>query len=358
MRADVETSETFDCFGSRCEAFVIGPGRAGSPRAAAEMARRELEGWHLRFSRFLADSELCRLNRDSREHVRVSPMMARLASAVVTAGSLTGGLVDATLIEQIERAGYVRDLRGGPPLAEALALAPPRKPAAPAGSPGWRQLDVDLALGSVRRPPAVKLDSGGIAKGLFADVLAERLASHASFAINCAGDIAIGGGEGLRRRIRVESPFDGRTLHTFELERGGVATSGIGRRSWLDARGRPAHHLLDPSTGEPAFTGIVQVTALGPGALMAEIRAKAALLSGPRRACGWLADGGVIVFDDGSHLVIEPASQVTKAASAPITSSVLISRTPMSASSRSPRSYSPEIASRASTMRKSRSLAS
>jgi hypothetical protein len=44
------------------------------------------------------------------------------------------------------------------------------------------------------------------------------------------------------------------------LRRTGVATSGIGRRSWLDADGRPAHHLLDPSTGSPAFTGIVQET--------------------------------------------------------------------------------------------------
>ena len=79
----------------------------------------------------------------------------------------------------------------------------------------------------------------------------------------------------------MESPFDGRTLHTFELSRTGVATSGIGRRSWLDREGRPAHHLLDPSTGLPAFTGVVQVTALAPSALEAEIRAKAAILCGP-----------------------------------------------------------------------------
>ncbi|TMK25064.1 MAG: FAD:protein FMN transferase [Actinobacteria bacterium] len=237
-------------------------------------------------------------------------MMARFAGAVVTAGSLTGGLVDATLVDQIERAGYVRDLRDGLALEQALRLAPPRRAAAPARSPGWRQLDVDLARSTVRRPPTIRLDSGGIAKGLFADALAESLAGHASFAINCAGDIAIGGAEGRARTVRVESPFDGRILHTFKLRRGGVATSGIGRRSWLDAEGRPAHHLLDPSTGEPAFTGIVQVTALGPTALMAETQAKAALLSGPRRAARWLAHGGVIVLDDGSHGVVDPPGEV------------------------------------------------
>jgi thiamine biosynthesis lipoprotein len=238
-------------------------------------------------------------------------MMARLANAVVTAGSLTGGLVDATLVDQIERSGYVADLRAGLALSAALELAPRRRPAASASSPGWQRLGVDLAKATVRRPSAVKLDSGGIAKGLFADVLAKSLAGHASFAINCAGDIAIGGAAWMTRPIRVESPFDGRILHTFEVQRAGVATSGIGRRSWLDTEGRPAHHLLDPSTGEPAFTGIVQVTALAPGALMAEIQAKAALLSGPRGAPAWLPHGGVIVFDDGSHQVIDPPGVVT-----------------------------------------------
>ena len=311
MSHGAEMSGTFACFGSTCSAFVSGSGRAGSAADAVASIRRNLLAWHRSFSRFIPDSELSRLNRDPGEQVLVSPLMARFAQAVVRAGSLTGGLVDATMVEQIEREGYTQDLRDPLPLALALALAPARKRAAAASARNWQLLDVDIAAGTVRRPTDVKLDSGGLAKGLFADVLASSLAGHARFAINCAGDIAVGGADGLTRPIRVESPFDGRILHTFELQRTGVATSGIGRRSWLDADGGPAHHLLDPSTGKPAFTGIVQVTALAPGALMAEIQAKAALLSGPRDAAAWLPHGGVIVLDDGSHEVIEPPSVVT-----------------------------------------------
>jgi thiamine biosynthesis lipoprotein len=311
MSHGAEISETFECFGSTCSALVIGSGRAGSAADAVPSIRRSLLAWHRSFSRFIPDSELSRLNRDPRDQVLVSPLMARFAQAVVTAGSLSGGLVDATMVEQIEREGYTRDLRDPLPLAQALALAPPRKRAAAAGARNWQLLDVDIAAARVRRPANVKLDSGGLAKGLFADVLAASLAGHAGFAINCAGDIAVGGADGLTRPIRVESPFDGRILHTFELRRTGVATSGIGRRSWLDSDGGPAHHLLDPSTGKPAFTGIVQVTALAPTALMAEIQAKAAILSGPPDAAAWLPHGGVIVLDDGSHEVIEPPSVVT-----------------------------------------------
>jgi thiamine biosynthesis lipoprotein len=70
------------------------------------------------------------------------------------------------------------------------------------------------------------------------------------------------------REVQVRSPFDdGALLHTFELTRGAVATSGTTKRSWLDAAGRVSHHLLDPVTGTPAFTGVVQATALAPTAL-------------------------------------------------------------------------------------------
>ena len=148
----------------------------------------------------------------------------------------------------------------------------------------------------------MRLDSGGIAKGLFADVLAERLAGFGAFAVDCGGDLRVGGD--VSRRVDVASPFDGATLHSYELDRAGIATSGIGRRSWLDAEARPAHHLLDPSTRRPAFTGVVQATALAPTALEAELRAKCAVLRGPEAAPSCLPDGGLLVLDDGTHHLI------------------------------------------------------
>jgi thiamine biosynthesis lipoprotein len=306
-----ETVETFACFGSSCSVLVTGRGDGRSARQAVDHVRRSLLEWHGRFSRFLPGSELSLLNNDPRPTLQVSPLMARFASAVTLAGSTTGGLVDATLLEHIEAAGYSGELARPLTLARALRLAPPRRPARPATAPGFSKLHVDAGGRAITRPPGLRLDSGGLVKGLFADVLAEDLAGHPRFAVDCAGDLVVGGSERAKRAIHVESPFDGGTLHTFELARTGVATSGIGRRAWIDGDGRPAHHLLDPSTGRPAFTGIVQVTALAPSALTAEIRAKAAILGGPRTARQWLSDGGVIVFDDGSHALIEPPPVVT-----------------------------------------------
>ncbi len=154
------------------------------------------------------------------------------------------------------------------------------------------------------RPPGVRIDSGGIAKGLLADLLATELAGQRAFAIDCCGDLRVGGEAGLRRRILVDDPFGGEPLHEFGLRDGAAATSGIGRRCWLGPDGRAAHHLLDPRGGEPAFTGIVQATALAPTALLAEVHAKAALLAGPAAAPEWLPHGGVLVDDDGGVEVI------------------------------------------------------
>src|SRR5207248_532313 len=85
--------------------------------------------------------------------------------------------------------------------------------------------------------------------------------------------VRIGGTRHTPRAIQVASPFEDKLLHTFEDASLAAATSGIGRRSWRDESGRPAHHLLDPSTGRPAFTGVVQATALAPTAALATIAA-------------------------------------------------------------------------------------
>lgn len=311
MTAGGERSATFECFGSSCAVMVIGCSGDHAAADAVEDARRAMAGWHERFSRFLPDSELSLLNRDPQEEGPVTPLMTRFAAAVMMAGSVTGGLVDATMIDEIEAAGYAGELRISLPLEAALRRAPERRRARPRPEGAWRRVRADPTRSRVTRPAGVKLDSGGLAKGLFADVLAERLGSHASYAVSCGGDLRIGGTASLIRPIEVESPFDGTTLHTFHRERTGVATSGIGRRAWLAFDGRPAHHLLDPATGRPAFTGLVQVTALAPSALLAEVYAKAAILSGPYGARSWLPFGGVIVRDDRSHEVIEPPQAVT-----------------------------------------------
>ncbi len=296
---------TFECFGSSCTVIVADAARPAAARADAITARAHLLEWHTQFSRFRDDSELSRLNADPQPTVPVTPMMRRVIAAAVSAATDTGGLVDPTLVTEIERAGYAGHLDGpGLPLAQTLLDGPPRASATPHADARWQHVVADRRGGTVSRPPGVRLDPGGIAKGVFADELGASLASHDAYVVECAGDLRLGGAAGTMRAVHVASPYGYEIIHTFELSAGGVATSGIGKRSWLGPDGSPAHHLLDPGTGRPAFTGVVQVTAIAPTATEAEARSKAALLSGPEGAARWLPDGGVIVLDDGEIRVM------------------------------------------------------
>jgi FAD:protein FMN transferase len=304
----LEPSLRFECFGGDVTLYAAGNGPASAASALLD-GRQRLLGVHRRLSRFLPASELSKINASPLSAVPASPLACRFARAAIEGAKRSGGLVDPTLLGEIERAGYRESQVGAAslPLEEALRLAPQPRSASPNPRATWRALAVDEDAGAIVRPPGLRLDSGGVAKGLAADLLAATLREFDTFAVDCCGDVRIGGRRGEAREVRVDDPFGRDVLHTYEIERGAAATSGIGRRAWLTAQGEPAHHLLDPGTGLPAYTGVVQVTALAPTALLAEVLAKTALLKGPAAAPASLTFGGCIVFDDGTFQLIDGA---------------------------------------------------
>jgi thiamine biosynthesis lipoprotein len=236
----IETRTSFPCFGGTCAISVLADADA---RAAVTVQRARLVGWHDRFTCFDPGSELMRLNADPRGVVPARGDLRRFAAAIRWAQAFSGGLVDAT--------GCGARIR------------------------------VDDA--TIRRPAGAAFDSGGL-KGVFADWVAEALPGHA-VAVDCAGDMRV---RGMAREVHVARPRGGPPLHTFVLAGdAAIATSGIGR-----LRGRPAD------------SGVVQATAVAPTALEADVRAKAALLDGPR----WLAHGGVLLHEDGSAEVLPLAA--------------------------------------------------
>jgi thiamine biosynthesis lipoprotein len=300
-----EHDVVFDAMGSHVR-FLIGepgPGMAPAP-AAAEGARKFIVEFDATLSRFKPDSELCRLNADRRERVPASELLRQAVKAGLSAAERSGGLVDPTLVREIEASGYAASRAGmpGAPLGAALEEAPPRRPAGANPAARWRSFAVDDAAGTISRPPGVLFDSGGAGKGLAADLVAQRLRGYSRFVVDCGGDIRIGGAGALLDpyEVQVEHPLTGERAFVLRIGSGGVATSGLNVRIWRGPDGRYSHHLLDPATGEPAWTGLIGATALGETAVEAETLSKAALLCGPKGAREVLAgQGGLIVHDDG-----------------------------------------------------------
>jgi thiamine biosynthesis lipoprotein len=231
-------------------------------------------------------------------------------AAALRAASISGGLVDPTLLGALRRAGYAASRAQVAPasLAQALQGAPPRRPARPDPAARWRTVEVDDAAGVIRRPPGVELDLGGSAKGWAADLIAARLGRLGRFAVDCGGDVRVSARRGAPWEVRVADPLTGGVAHTLHLRSGGVATSGLDAKLWQREDGAYAHHLIDPSTGDPAWTGLIAATAVAPTALEAEALAKVALLAGPRAGRSLLhaKHGGVLVHDDGAVDPVEP----------------------------------------------------
>ena len=300
--------------------IVVGPpARPGlaPPGAAADAVESFLREYDATLSRFRPDSELTLLNADPRETVPATDLLRDAVSAALWAAERTGGLVDPTILDDLEDVGYVESWDPARRLELRAALDGER----PAPRPGhrdtddrWRLISVDDEAGTITRPPGLRIDTGGTGKGHAAQRAGDLLAGFDAWAVDCGGDLRIGGDAGLVRDVEVEHPFTGATLDTIQVRDGAVATSGLRSRIWRAADGAVRHHLLDPATGEPAFTGLVAVTALAPSTVEAEALAKAALLSGPDGARSVLQRyGGIAVAEDGTPDRIgrlEPAPRV------------------------------------------------
>ena len=205
-------------------------------------------------SRFRPDSELSVLNRDPRPAVPASALLRRAVAAARWAAERSDGLVDATLLGELERAGYVEsfDPASRADVDVALAAAPPRRPAAPAA---WRVAD-RIGLDDERRvvrAPGVRLDPGGIAKGMAADLAAASLPAGIRYAISCGGDLAVGGEQPWD--VAVRSARSEAEVHRLRVRTGGVATSGIGARIWRARTGATPTTCSTPPPAAPRGPG-------------------------------------------------------------------------------------------------------
>jgi thiamine biosynthesis lipoprotein len=280
--------------GTGVEVIVV-----GGPDGAALDAQHRLDALEARWSRFLPDSELSRLNATAGTPVVVSQRTFDLIARAVDAWRRTDGRFDPTVLDAVEAAGYDRSFE-----AVARDDAAPAAPAAPA--PGCGGIELDRLVRVVRLPRGVRLDLGGIGKGYAADLVALELRDRgcAGVCVNLGGDLRALGeppDDAPAWLVAVEDPSGGDGLGELALLEGGVATSTRLQRAWRRG-GRDLHHLVDPATGVPASSGLMSVTVLAAETWWAEVLAKAAFVAGPSDGARLVRDAGatgLLVRDDG-----------------------------------------------------------
>jgi FAD:protein FMN transferase len=266
-------------------------------RAAADLAIAEVARIEAKYSRYLAQSVVSRINSAAGgDPVAIDEETWKLLVFAGECFEQSGGLFDAT--SGVLRRAW-RFNSGVVPTAEQLNALLPRV--------GWRR--VELARDTVRLPCAgMELDFGGFGKEYAVDRAARvlREAGVASGLVNLAGDLAIlgeppGGGTW---QVGIGHPREeGALLATLPVSSGAIATSGDYER-FIEADGVRHCHVLDPRTGRSA-QGFRSVTVHAPSCLIAGTASTVAMLKGRAAGLAWLdslALSFLAVLDDGSRV--------------------------------------------------------
>lgn len=285
--------------GGRLIVHLAASADEGSARRDARRVLARIGRWADRLSRHLETSELAALNADLRPNVAVGATLAAALRAGLEAGELTDGLVDITLLDARLAAEGLRPT----PATDAVRRA-------------WSLTSGPRRTATVHRPPGLRFDLGGVAKGWLADRALESLTSWPSAVIDADGDLAVRCAPGRRWAVAIDDPrANDVSLAILNLSapqdswptRWGVATSGTSIHRWLQG-GEVRHHLIDPRTGAPAVTDVVQATVVCGSALRAEALAKAAVIAGSVDGLDMLeragVRGAVILTDRGETLAL------------------------------------------------------
>jgi thiamine biosynthesis lipoprotein len=226
-----------------------------------------------KFSRYLPDNIVHRINHAGGAPVRVDEETALLLDYAATCHEMSDGRFDIT--SGVLRRVWTFD--GGSRVPDEAAVREALKLV------GWQR--VTWAASTLTMPAGMEIDLGGIGKEYAVDRAAARItaATQRSFLVNFGGDLFARGprSDGRPWGVGVDDPT--RTgeaaLYRVELWRGGLATSGDARRFVL-WRGRHLGHILDPRTGWPVAGAPRSVTVVGTTCLEAGTLATLAMLRG------------------------------------------------------------------------------
>jgi thiamine biosynthesis lipoprotein len=258
------------------------------PATLAPIAFNRLRELEHSWSRFQSDSELNRLHLRPEQWVRVSHELFTALRWCARLHEETDGRFDPSVRTALEQWGYDRTFRE----IDESAASPNRS----GPTPGLRGMQLRRDDEAVWLPAGLRLDLGGLGKGLAADMLAgELLGMGAAGAYVCmggdiavAGDVPPGGWQVPLHHPDTDEPFD-----HFPLSTGGLVMSTPRMRRWRRSDGSTAHHLIDPTTGAPADTDVVAVAVAALSAARAEALAKAVVVAGSRKGLELLDSFGV-----------------------------------------------------------------
>ena len=242
------------------------------------------------------DSEIYQANHSGGQPVTVSEETAEIISFALEMAQRTGGALDPTIYPVLTAWGFTTDSKQVPSQQQIAQLLE---------QVGYDRIQLNGTELTV--PDGMELDLGAVGKGYTADLVTEILRRHGvtSALISLGGNIrAIGSRpDGSDWRLGIRAPWESGNLGVLTVSDAAVVTSGGYENYFDDEQGNIYWHILDPSTGYPADSGLQSVTIVGREGKMCDALSTALFVMGAQSAEQyWRENGGfemLLVTDSG-----------------------------------------------------------
>lgn len=252
------------------------------------------------------NSELWKLNHAGGKTVTLSSETVDILSEALSYCDETHGALNIALYPIVCKWGFTTGNYQVPTKAQLDSLLP---------LCDYTKIDIDGNDVTIDKDMA--LDLGAIAKGYASDKLASYLRTEGvDSALIVLGGNVYALGEKTKDtpwKIGVQSPSGNGVAGTLALRNQAAVTSGSYER-YFEENGVTYHHIIDPSTGYPAESGLVSVTIVSESGTMGDALSTAIFVMGCDEAITyWREHEGfemILITDDDELIYTEGLSDI------------------------------------------------
>lgn len=198
----------------------------------------------------------------------------------------TDGALDLSIYPIVRAWGFTTGSYQVPDEAEIQALLP---------LVDYRKIQYDAATGTVTLPEGMEIDLGSVAKGYAGQLAAQMLREHGvqSALLNLGGNVQTVGAkpDGSPWQIGIKDPQGEDAMMVLSVEDQAVVTSG-GYERYFEQDGQTYWHIMGPSTGHPADSGLISVTIVGDEGVVCDGLSTALFVMGLEKAADLWAQSG------------------------------------------------------------------
>ena len=290
----MDTYITITCYGNRCQEAVNA--------SVAEIQRLDDL-----LSIGNSDSEICQINEMGSGVL--SSETAEMVEQSLALYQGTDGAFDITIFPLMELWGFTSGNFSVPKETELANLL---------SRVGSDRLQYDSTMGKLTLGAGQGIDLGGIAKGYTSARLMELFEEYdlEYGVVSLGGNVQFYGAkpDGSLWQCGIVDPFHSDTdgmMGILSTESCAVITSGAYERYFTAEDGSVYHHILDPSTGYPAESGLASVTIISRNGMLADGLSTSCYVMGLEAAAQYWRDSDwdfdmILMTEDGNIYVTEP----------------------------------------------------